>query len=326
MTEDIRKIAFDDVAVHRELQPRVTIDQEVVDDYAAILVDRPDALPPLDVFDVAGVPYVVDGYHRWHAHRKIGAEWLPCRVVGKGTLDEARWISTRSNQTHGLRRTNADKRAAVLSALATAIGGEQSNRVIAEHVGVSADLVAAVRAEWEASLSGRRIEVTETTPDPVPEVPKKRRGKDGKMYPTEATKAERRAKVEAFREEPIPEPVMGRPSDDLVRSYIAHMPPPEVPRPEPSPIEAAIAMARNAAELIEAPDGRIREPSRGAGFWVTKVDERMSAIVENVSGRVVVDLAVATERGVERHQIELRPDGALWLSGALKGAAETEDE
>jgi len=326
VTEDVRKIAFANVAVHRELQPRVTIDQDVVDEYAAILAQRPDALPPLDVFEVGDLPYVVDGYHRWHAHRKIGAEWLPCRVVGSGTLDQARWISTRSNQAHGLRRTNADKRAAVLSALATAIGGEQSNRVIAEHVGVSADLVAAVRAEWEASLSGRRIEVTETTPDPVPEVPKKRRGKDGKLYPTEATKADRRARVEAVRSDPLTPMTSPHVPVELVQSYLAHMPPPEVPRPEPSPIEAAIAMARNAAEPTEAPTGRIREPSRGAGFWVTKVDEYMSAIVENVEGRVVVDLAVATVRGPERHQIELRPDGALWLSGALKGAAEMEDE
>lgn len=326
MTDDIRKIAFDDVAVHRELQPRVTIDQEVVDDYAAVLADRPDALPPLDVFEVGGVPYVVDGYHRWHAHRKVGAEWLRCRVVGSGTLDEARWISTRSNQSHGLRRTNTDKRAAVLSALATAIGGEQSNRVIAEHVGVSADLVAAVRVEWEASLGGRKAEPQVTETPPEPEEPKKRRGKDGKMYPTAAGKVERRAKVEAIRSEPVPEPVMTHPPTELVQSYLAHMPPPEVPRPEPSPIEAAIAAARRVVEPIEAMPGRIRESSRGAGFWITKVDEYMSAIVENVEGRVVVDIAVATVRGPERHTLELRADGAQWLSGALKGAAEVEDE
>lgn len=339
MTDRIEQIAFSDVAVHRDLQPRVTIDEGVVADYAAVLAERPDALPPLDVFEVVAqdgraTPYVVDGYHRWHAHRSAGIEWLRVRFVGRGTLDEARWISTKSNQTHGLRRSNADKRAAVLSALATAIGGEQSNRVIAEHVGVSSDLVAAVRVEWEASLGGKRPEVTETAPD-VPEAPKKRRGKDGKLYPSKKT-AER---VEAVRAAGVPEigpETMVHPSQELAREYLAT---PTVEKAR-AMIEARAverAKIRGAADPVDLAEsqqvlaelgitgGRVRAPSRGAGFWVTKVDADVSAIVELVDGRVVVDVALA-DGDVTRHQMSLRPGVAEWLGSALTQAARTEDE
>ena len=286
MTE--QTIAFAEVAVHRDLQPRISIDQSVVEEYAEVLRGDARALPPIDVFLVGTeeTPYVVDGYHRWHAHRLVESEWLRCNVVGRGTLDEGRWVSTRSNRTHGLRRSNEDKRAAVLSALATEIGQEQSNRVIAEHVGVSADLVSAVRSEWEASLSGKRVEVTESTPGGAK--PRKRRGRDGKLYPV---RPEPVAVVDAA---PIMPP---HASDETVREYL------------------------NTSDTKAVQ--RIREPSRGAGFWQTKTDADINAIVEEVGGRILLDLAVVEGGESLRHQINMRPEAAKWLASALSAAVES---
>lgn len=70
-------------------------------------------------------------------------------------------------QGHGLRRTNADKRRAVMAALAHPNGRGLSDRLIAEHCGVSDPFVGTVRAELQTVSS---LATTE-----------KRKGKDGKQ-------------------------------------------------------------------------------------------------------------------------------------------------
>src|SRR5690606_39168080 len=107
--------------------------------------------------------------------------WLRCEVVGEGTIDEAIWHAAAVNQTHGVRRTNADKRRAVRLALETEIGMEQSSRVIAEHVGVSHTFVERLREE----LAAERQVTTVATSDAPEQVAtdatsQPRRGRDGK--------------------------------------------------------------------------------------------------------------------------------------------------
>ena len=60
--------------------------------------------------------WLVDGFHRFTAARKAGRTEIEC-VIYAGKLADARWFSYSANQTHGLRRSNADKVRAVTSAL-----------------------------------------------------------------------------------------------------------------------------------------------------------------------------------------------------------------
>ncbi len=80
-------------------------------------------------------------------------------------MDEAIWLASRANLTHGVRRTNEDKRRAVEMALSSK-GASMSDRAVAEHVGVTHPLVSKVRGEVET--------VTTST---------ERIGRDGKVYP-----------------------------------------------------------------------------------------------------------------------------------------------
>lgn len=177
MNRETKKFPIEDIVRDASCQSRAVGNPEVTDDYAAHLRAGGE-LPPVEVFLVGGVPYVTDGFHRLDAHIGVGTSFVRCVVVGTGTLAEAGWRATAANQAHGLRRTNADKRKAVRNALTNPIGAEQSSRVVAEHVGVSHELVASIRREIEA----RDVSDSDTSAG-KPNDSVKRRDSLGRMQP-----------------------------------------------------------------------------------------------------------------------------------------------
>ena len=174
-TKMTQKFPIREIATDRRCQARKEEDPAIVDEYADAYRAKAK-FPPIEVFIVDGAPQLVDGWHRLAAMLKAGLTWVTCEVVGTGTIDEAVWRALGANQGHGIRRTNEDKRRAVRLALESPIGNEQSARVLAEHIGVSHELVLKVRGEWEAE---RRAQLS--TPDSCePAEPVKRIGKDGR--------------------------------------------------------------------------------------------------------------------------------------------------
>ena len=136
-------------------QSRVTIDQETVSDYAEAIKNGSSFPAVLVYFD--GVDYILaDGFHRYHAHNKAGRASIEAEVVN-GTIRDAQLKATSVNAIHGLRRTNADKRKAVLTLLDDFEWSEWSNSEIARHCSVSAPFVAGLR-------DGEKETVKYTTP------------------------------------------------------------------------------------------------------------------------------------------------------------------
>ncbi len=204
MTE--KTVPIEDVILDERCQARAEVSHETVTDYADAY--RSGAkLPHVDVFAVLGKLYLVDGFHRVAALRVAGESFARVRIVGEGDLDAAIWHATSVNAAHGLRRSNADKRRAVLLALRSAIGSEQSSRTIAEHVGVSPNFVTKVREDVEGRCAP-------CAPD------ERRTGKDGKSYPAKRQvrtsdtseiigPEETRARIEAELEvDDVPEPLL----------------------------------------------------------------------------------------------------------------------
>jgi transposase-like protein len=196
-----KKYPIEQLELDARLQARDALDQSAVADYAQAYKAGTD-MPPIEVYDVGGALYVVDGWHRIAGAREAGITFLRATTVGTGTFEQAAWHAVAANGAHGLRRTNADKRRAVRLALESPIGGEQSSRAIAEHVGVGDKLVSEVRAQWEAERRAKATkpspdqvakaspdEVRETAPRQVRETaPARRVGRDGKSYPVRAPK------------------------------------------------------------------------------------------------------------------------------------------
>lgn len=138
-------------------QPRAGLSEAVVADYAE--AKQAGAIfPPLQlVFD--GTDYWLwDGFHRDAADERIGLSESVCEVRA-GTRRDAVLLAAGANASHGLRRTNDDKRRAALLLLGDAEWARWSDREIARRCAVSHDFVSRLRA----SLSSHDSERTFTT-------------------------------------------------------------------------------------------------------------------------------------------------------------------
>ena len=144
-----RMLDMSALRVDGDTQPRAAIDPGVVAEYAEAL-DAGAEFPPVEVVGDGATHWLVDGFHRFYAHRRLGRKQIRA-VVSTGMLEDARWRSLGANKTHGLRSTNADKAKAVRKALK--LRAELSDRAIAEHVGVSNDMVGRYRAALEGQVS-----------------------------------------------------------------------------------------------------------------------------------------------------------------------------
>lgn len=130
-------------------QPRAQINEAIVAEYADALTEGAK-LPEVVVFHDGADYWLADGFHRFHANRKIGALDIDADVH-QGTKRDAVLYSVGANNTHGLRRTNEDKRNAVLTLLKDAEWSEWPQRKIADACGVSREFVSRVSSDLGAS-------------------------------------------------------------------------------------------------------------------------------------------------------------------------------
>jgi len=138
-----------DIAMHGNSQPRACIDQETVHEYAE-RIKAGDKFPPVQVCHDGDSHWLWDGFHRVLASREAGRKDIEAEVR-EGTREDAHWLSLAANQTHGLRRTNADKERAVKAALDAR--PDLSDRAIADHLGVSPSTIAKYRPTVQVGQS-----------------------------------------------------------------------------------------------------------------------------------------------------------------------------
>lgn len=144
------------------LQARVATCEETVADYAEKIAAGVE-FPPVVVFNDGRGFYLADGFHRVLASQRAGKVDVAADIR-KGTPADARWFSSGCNVTHGLRRTNADKRRAVEIALSLKPGN--SDRAIADHCGVGHSLVSSMRQVSESATCPRMGQDGKTYPPP----------------------------------------------------------------------------------------------------------------------------------------------------------------
>src|SRR5262249_6623691 len=123
-----------------------------------------DGLPPVQVVQEGRRFILWDGFHTTAAHERKGIVDVLAEVR-PGTLRDAILLACGANAKHGLPRTNADKRRAVLTLLDDPEWREWSNVAVGRACGVSESLVRTLRPE------PRLNEV---------EQPETRKGRDGK--------------------------------------------------------------------------------------------------------------------------------------------------
>jgi hypothetical protein len=157
----IELVRLTDIYRDDALQARVQTREDVAEDYAEHLSDGCTLPPPNLCRDDSGNLWVWDGNHTVDAHvlRATAEGRLDTYMieveVRSGSREDALLLAAGANATHGLRRSRADRRRAVLLVLGHPAAADWSDRAIAKHCHVSHPLVATVRAEREASLTGR---------------------------------------------------------------------------------------------------------------------------------------------------------------------------
>jgi hypothetical protein len=153
------EIAIGKIIVDRDLQPRASIDLDAVREYAEAMKDGAEFPPVVVFFD--GLNYwLADGFHRHAAALK--AEMRSIRaLVYQGDKQDALLFSLGANAEHGLRRTHADKRRAVIKMLNHPEWCMWSDAVIARYARVSPSTVSRYRAN-SPGLMGHDIDARVT--------------------------------------------------------------------------------------------------------------------------------------------------------------------
>ncbi len=131
-------------------QMRVEMRSETVIDYAQDMLDGA-AFPPIILFHDGNDYWLADGYHRVEAARKIGRETIEAEIR-EGNTRDAILCGIGANASHGLRRSQADKRQAIERLLTDPEWSRMSDRKVAEVAKVDHKTVAKVRRELTGEI------------------------------------------------------------------------------------------------------------------------------------------------------------------------------
>ena len=123
------------------MQTRAALNMETVREYAEEERERGSVFPPVVVFHGADGKYrLADGFHRVAVARQEGRKKVAAEVR-EGGFAEALTYALTANAAHGLRRTVADKRNAVMVAykhrIALGLGEVPAANAVAKLVGLS---------------------------------------------------------------------------------------------------------------------------------------------------------------------------------------------
>ena len=199
---NILKIKIEDLNT-RDLQTRAALNEDTVSDYAEAM-ERGDKFPAVTVFTDGAEYYLADGFHRVEALRRIGKKAVMAELQD-GDYKAALLYALKANSTHGLRRTNADKRHALemaWNAREHLFGGEPSQNLLADTCGISRQTVVRfLSAQVVTMLQGAAPAAPTMPTRPVrpitaengnaqaengtfaaPKMPVRRVGRDGKTY------------------------------------------------------------------------------------------------------------------------------------------------
>ena len=142
------KLKLSQIVIDKGTQTRASIDQKTVTEYADAMKDSA-VFPPLEVFSDGINYYLVDGYHRYFAYKGNIVTEVEVNIH-KGTLREAQEYALGVNDKHGLKRTNDDKRNAVMIALNDIEWSLLTNREIGKKCRVSHTFVNAIKEKLDA--------------------------------------------------------------------------------------------------------------------------------------------------------------------------------
>ena len=186
------KVSIDSIRIDGGTQTRELINETAVAQYTEDLLNG-CIFPPIEIFDDGVNKWLVDGFHRLFSHKRADFNEIEVNVH-QGTLRDAQLYALGVNDKHGLQRTNADKRKAVMIALNDLEWQDYSDTQIAKICNVSATFVAKCR---KSEGIDRPVEKTYTT----------KHGTEAKMDTSKIGKPKTEATVATAKPKVEPSPV-----------------------------------------------------------------------------------------------------------------------
>jgi phage N-6-adenine-methyltransferase len=132
-----------DIRTDGGTQSRDSLDAATAEEYANAMTNGA-AFPAVVVFYDGQAYWLADGFHRVAAAKQAGLTQIDADIR-QGSRRDAILLSVGANSSHGLRRTNTDKRRAVMTLLSDEEWSKWANVEIARRCAVSEGLVRIVR-------------------------------------------------------------------------------------------------------------------------------------------------------------------------------------
>jgi len=203
----IKELDIKSIRTDGGTQPRVRLYEDTVAEYREAM-EAGAKFPPVTVFHDGSNYWLADGFHRFHACLQSGRKEIPANV-NQGARRDAVLYSAGANGDHGLRRTNEDKRNAVMVLLNDEEWGKWSGSEIARKCAVHNTFVNRIRKDsLKTSLSENRTYTT-------------RHGTEATMNTGNIGKHEE-APAQAEPEHKEPEERQGQPQSRGVGVRLAH--------------------------------------------------------------------------------------------------------
>jgi hypothetical protein len=139
------KLKLTEIKLDSDLQARAALNDLVVQEYTEVIREG-GVMPPVTVFHDGTAYHLADGWHRYFSHKGAGFAEIEADIK-EGTRRDAILYSVSANDKHGLRRSNADKRKAVMVLLEDFEWSEWNDVKIATQCGVSSMFVGKLRKE-----------------------------------------------------------------------------------------------------------------------------------------------------------------------------------
>ncbi len=161
LTRKIDQLPIAAIIADPECQLRAACSSVTVQEYSEALAAGA-TFPPVIVFSDGDSYWLSDGFHRFEAHQSAGLAEINAEIRDGG-LRDAKLFAAGANADHGLRRTQADKRSAILVLLTDPEWRDWSDKEIARRTATSDKTVAKVRRELSGDGVNAEIRVEERT-------------------------------------------------------------------------------------------------------------------------------------------------------------------
>ena len=154
-------LLIDQIRTDGGTQSRAAINEATVAEYADAMADPDTVFPPVIVYFDGREYWLADGFHRVAAWASLGRTEIPVEIR-QGDRRRAILHSVAANSAHGLRRTNEDKRRAVMTLLEDAEWSTWTDSEVARRCAVSHTFVAKMREALTCNVSSEATEQPRT--------------------------------------------------------------------------------------------------------------------------------------------------------------------